>query len=111
MDAALNVPTMTSEKVGPDILLKRRPFYHRLKVFDKRVLGYPNGLKDMVLRPLIFLSFPVISYAGFFYGSCLIWYNVLNGTTSLILSGKPYGFASSSVGLTYISPLIGTTLA
>lgn len=67
-------------------------------------------MKGMILRPLIFLSFPVISYAGFSYGSNLVWFNVLNGTASLVLSKEPYEFSSSTVGLAYISPLIGVTL-
>ena len=63
----------------------------------------------MVLRPLIFLSFPVIFYAGFSYGSNLVWFNVLNATSSLILSGT-YNFSASMVGLSYISPLVGVAI-
>ena len=110
-DPELNVSTITDEVGRHDNVSRRKPFYHRLKLFDKQQLQYPNRLKDMILRPLIFLSFPVISYAGFSYGSSLVWFNVLNGTTSLILSEKPYGFSSSTVGLAYFSPLIGMTLA
>lgn len=110
MDTELHVSTITNEEGRPDNVPRRKSFYHKLKVFDKQELRYPNRLKDMILRPLIFLSFPVIFYAGFSYGSNLVWFNVLNGTASLILSGKPYGFSSSIVGLAYISPLIGMTL-
>lgn len=110
MDTELHVSTITNEEGRPDNVPRRKSFYHKLKVFDKQELRYPNRLKDMILRPLIFLSFPVIFYAGFSYGSNLVWFNVLNGTASLILSGKPYGFSSSTVGLAYISPLIGMTL-
>ncbi|KAF6240619.1 hypothetical protein HO173_001290 [Letharia columbiana] len=110
MDTELHVSTITNEEGRPDNVPRKKSFYHKLKVFDKQELRYPNRLKDMVLRPLIFLSFPVIFYAGFSYGSNLVWFNVLNGTASLILSGKPYGFSSSIVGLAYISPLIGMTL-
>lgn len=63
----------------------------------------------MMTRPLIFTTFPVILYAGFSYGSNLIWFNVLNATASLILNGT-YGFAPSMVGLSYVSPLIGVAL-
>ena len=87
-----------------------KSYWSKLKVFDTKVLRYPNHLKGMVLRPLIFLTFPVIFYSGFSYGSNLIWFNVLNGTASLILSEKPYGFSSSIVGLCYFSPLIGVLL-
>lgn len=106
----MDATTITDEKGGSENVPRRRPYYHRLKVFDKQRLHHPNGLRDMVLRPLIFLSFPVISYCGFSYGCYLVWYNVLNGTTSLILSGNSYEFSSSDVGLAYLSPLIGTTL-
>lgn len=107
MDAELNAST---EEGGPHDVPRRKSFYQKLKAFDKQELRYPNRLKEMVLRPLIFLSFPVIFYAGFSYGSSLVWFNVLNGTASLILSGKPYGFSSSIVGLAYLSPLIGMIL-
>lgn len=109
--AGLNGSSNTDEEYKTDNVARRKTLYQKLKLFDKQELRYPNRLKDMILRPLIFLSFPVIFYAGFSYGSSLIWFNVLNGTASLILSGKPYGFSSSIVGLTYISPLIGMTLA
>lgn len=48
-----------------------------------------------------------LNRAGFQYGTCLVWYNVLNATCSLILSEKPYNFRASFVGLTYLGPLIG----
>ena len=59
---------------------------------------------------MIFLTFPVVFYSGFSYGSNLVWFNVLNGTASLILGGKPYNFAASVVGLSYVSPLIGVII-
>lgn len=110
LDAELNVSPLTYEEGRSENAPRRKSFYQKLKVFDKQELRYPNRLKDMVLRPIIFLSFPVIFYAGFSYGSSLVWFNVLNGTASLILSAKPYGFSSSTVGLAYLSPLIGMTL-
>jgi hypothetical protein len=64
----------------------------------------------MVVRPLIFLTFLVIFYAGFSYGSNVIWFSVLNGTASLVLSSPPYNFRASFVGLSYVSPLIGVIL-
>ena len=82
----------------------------KLRLFDKQELQYPNRLKDMIIRPLVFLTFPVISYAGFSYGSNIVWFNVLNGTTSLILSADPYRFGSSIIGLAYIAPFIGMTI-
>ncbi|KND86698.1 putative MFS-type transporter [Tolypocladium ophioglossoides CBS 100239] len=58
-------------------------------------------------RSLKFLTWPVIFYAGFSYGSYLIWFNVLNSTASIILSGEPYNFGASMVGLSYLSCCVG----
>ena len=91
--------------------MQTKSFVSKLKVFDTKELQYPNHLRRMFLRPLIFLTFPLIFYSGFMYGSNLIWFNVLNGTASLILSDPPYGFSASIVGVCYVSPLIGVILA
>lgn len=88
----------------------RKTYLDKLKLFHTQELRYPNRLKEMALRPIIFLSFPVVSYAGFSYGSNLVWFNVLNGTTSLILSKEPYSFDSSIIGLAYIAPFIGMAI-
>ena len=89
---------------------KEKKYLQKLKLFDKGIPSHPNRIQGMVLRPLIFLSFPVILYAGFCYGSNLVWFNVLNGTASLVLSKQPYAFSSSMVGLSYLSSLFGATL-
>ena len=91
-------------------LQQAKSYPQKLKIYDRASLKHPGRLRMMVFQPLILLSFPVILYAGFSYGSNLIWFNVLNGTASLILSGKPYGFSSSMVGLSYLSPLLGAVL-
>ena len=91
-------------------LLAKRLLVNRLRLFRKEALHYPNRIRGMVLRPLLFLSFPIIFYAGLANGSNIVMFNVLNGTASLILSGKPYNFNSSIVGLCYISPLTGALL-
>ena len=110
MTDELNISSITEEENGPAHTASTKSFSKKLKIFDRQTLSQPNRLKDMFLRPLIFLSFPVIFYAGFSYGSSLIWFNVLNGTASLILSAQPYNFTSSTVGLAYLSPLIGITI-
>jgi hypothetical protein len=83
-----------------------KTYIQKLSLLDKK---RPFHLFRMMIRPLLFFSLPSVVYAGFSYGSNLIWFNVLNGTASLILSAPPYNFASSMVGLSYVSPLIGVT--
>ncbi|KAL9077585.1 MAG: hypothetical protein Q9157_003309 [Trypethelium eluteriae] len=89
---------------------KSKSYLQKLRVFEKEQLKKPNELKGMILRPLIFLTFPVVVFSGVTLGSHLIYFNILNGTASLILSSPPYSFKSSFVGLSYVSPLIGITL-
>lgn len=86
----------------------RKSFLQKMALFRREDLQQKNMMKGMVLRPLIFLTFPVIFAAGFMYGSILCYFNILNGTTSLILSSAPYSFSSSKVGLTYIATLLGS---
>jgi hypothetical protein len=81
-----------------------KTYMQKLSLLDKE---RDFHLFRMMIRPLLFFSLPSVVYAGFSYGSNLIWFNVLNGTASLILSAPPYNFPSSMVGLAYFSPLIG----
>lgn len=83
---------------------KMKSYYQRLSLRDK---PRPFHLWTMMYRPLLFVSLPAVSYAGFSYGSNLVWFNVLNGTASPILGGAPYNFPASMVGLSYVSPIIG----
>ncbi|EME43948.1 hypothetical protein DOTSEDRAFT_88253 [Dothistroma septosporum NZE10] len=62
----------------------------------------------MMWRPLpIIVRFPNIAFAGFIYGINLSWYNVLNGTTSPVLSASPYNWSAALVGCIYVGPMIG----
>jgi hypothetical protein len=61
-------------------------------------------------RSLQYLSWPVIAYCGFSYGSYLILFNILNATASIILGGAPYSFSASMVGLSYLSCVIGVAV-
>ncbi|KDQ56157.1 hypothetical protein JAAARDRAFT_79586 [Jaapia argillacea MUCL 33604] len=87
-----------------------KTYLQRLSFFDTRYTD-TKTIFTMMYRPLLLLRFPVVFWAGFQYGSCLVWYNVLNATASLILSAPPYNFRASSVGLTYFAPLIGIMIS
>ena len=106
----VDVEPATSPSPPPTSHGKPKSYLDKIKLFRKADLQKPNRLASMTFRPLIFLTFPVIFYAGFSYGSNLIWFNVLNGTASLVLGGPPYNFAASMVGLSYVSPLLGVAV-
>ncbi|KAK8017864.1 MFS transporter [Apiospora rasikravindrae] len=80
----------------------------KLALFDK---PRPFMMHYRAWQSLKLLSWPVVFYSGFSYGTYLIYFNILNATTSIILGGPPYSFSPSMVGLTYISPVIGTIAA
>ncbi|OCT48505.1 MFS transporter [Cladophialophora carrionii] len=85
--------------------------YGTSKTYLQRLsLWQPSKGENMLpraIRSLKYLGWPVIFYAGFSYGSYLIWFNVLNATASIILGGSPYNFKASMVGLSYLSTCIG----
>ncbi|KAL2004918.1 hypothetical protein VTN00DRAFT_2768 [Thermoascus crustaceus] len=94
---------------GTGVIHKKKTYIQKLALW-----GTKQGRNNMfrrVWQTLYFLSWPVVFYAGFSYGSYLIWFNVLNGTSSIILGSEPYNFGSSMVGLSYVACLIGVIAA
>ncbi|KAK2779057.1 major facilitator superfamily transporter [Colletotrichum kahawae] len=62
----------------------------------KALPGRPSNIDmlRMAYRPIIMIfRFPTVAWAGFLYGINLAWYNVLNETASLVLTGSPYNWA------------------
>ncbi|ONH70185.1 Protein HOL1 [Cyberlindnera fabianii] len=78
----------------------------------KDKLSLTSGFKDRFLLPHFLLgpfrmaTFPSVLWAGFIYGSSLVWFNLLNATEATILGGAPYYFSPAMCGLAYISPAI-----
>ncbi|KAE8354139.1 putative MFS transporter [Aspergillus coremiiformis] len=113
-------PTSTSEKEQEKTLpsdISRHTMSELGEVYNKKtyiqklsLLG-PHQPKSHMLRRLwhglYYLSWPVVFYAGFSYGSYLIWFNVLNATASIILGSAPYNFSTSMVGLSYVACCLG----
>ncbi|KAI7167696.1 MFS general substrate transporter [Hortaea werneckii] len=100
-------PDSSSAEIGA-VLHKRKTYLQKLSLKDR---PRPQRMPYRCILSLRPLSWPVIFYAGFSYGSYLIWFNVLNATASLILGGAPYNFSSSMVGLSYLSCLLGVIAA
>ena len=67
-----------------------RTFREKLSLFNgakKKFL-----LHHYAIAPFYMARFPVVLWAGFLYGSSLVWFNVLNATAALILSGTPVSY-------------------
>ncbi|VUC35353.1 unnamed protein product [Clonostachys rosea] len=82
--------------------------WEKLRIFSKQ--GEVKQVFRRISLTFKFFTFPVVCYAGFSYGSYVIWFNVLTATASYILSSAPYNFSSSMVGLSYVSCCIGVII-
>lgn len=89
----------------------KKSYVARLKPIESQGFRCKNNVLRLMGRPILLLSFPIIAYAGFCYGCNIVWLSVLNATESMVLSAAPYSMSTSVVGLTFIAPLIGTSLA
>lgn len=86
------LPTTQDDLSNGIVTWRRKTYLQKLKMFDN--VQPIHHFWSMVLRPLRLLSYPVIVYCGFSYGCSLIWYSVLNGTASVVLSSSPYNFSA-----------------
>ncbi|PSR75284.1 major facilitator superfamily domain-containing protein [Coniella lustricola] len=93
---------------GTTTQFQRKTYWQKLALLDK---PRPFLMHWRAWQILKLLTWPVIFYSGFSYGSYLIWFNVLNGTASIILGGAPYHFSAAIVGLSYIACILGVTVA
>lgn len=65
-----------------------------------------NLLLHFFLGPFKTFRLPPVLWAGFCYGTSLVWFNVLNATSATILSAEPYNFNAAMRGVAYISPFL-----
>jgi MFS family permease len=91
------------EKASPETSSKKT-FRQKLALWDA---PRPQRMLYRAWLSIYFLTWPIIVYAGFQYGTYVIWFNALNATSSEVLSSPPYTFNSGLVGTAYISCLIG----
>ncbi|KAF5610096.1 major Facilitator Superfamily [Fusarium subglutinans] len=120
--SAQNNPERPTEKGGAGAIVNsdqlqgtvhtKKSLATHLKLFARKD-GRPTKatmFKSMLAPLPLMVLFPNVAWAGFIYGINLCWYNVLNATTSPILSASPYNWSTSMVGLIYVGPIIGAVL-
>ncbi|EKD21760.1 major facilitator superfamily transporter [Drepanopeziza brunnea f. sp. 'multigermtubi' MB_m1] len=85
----------------------RKTYWQKLSVIDKK---RPNRVLEIMWAPFKFFTFPVITWAGFMYGTnALVWPGILNATASPTYT-KVYGFNSNEVGFAYFGAVVGMVL-
>jgi MFS family permease len=100
-------PDADSTQKPPTSVKPTKSFWQKLSLKDQ---SRPQLMHHRVKRQLAFVLWPNVFYAGFAYGSTLIWFNVLNATASIILTSPPYNFSAGMVGTTYVACLVGVAL-
>jgi len=78
--AAIVEPDSDNDHSAGTVHYTPKTYIQKLSLLDKK---RKFQLFRMMIRPLLFFSLPSVVYAGFSYGSNLVWFNVLNGTASL----------------------------
>ena len=76
----LSSPAPIPPPIAPDEIAlgpSRKTFIQKMALFQRGTFRRRNKLWRMIVRPLIFLRFPVIFYAGFCYGSNLVVSNFM----------------------------------
>ncbi|KAF5231756.1 hypothetical protein FANTH_13278 [Fusarium anthophilum] len=96
--------------VNGSVLPSSKSFLDRIKIFRSEHVQGSVPLRGMLIRPFKYFSLPIVVFCGFMYGAVICYFSVLNATASVILSSPPYSFKPSSVGLCYISTIIGVFL-
>ncbi|KAH8602317.1 major facilitator superfamily domain-containing protein [Bisporella sp. PMI_857] len=83
----------------------------RFKFFAPLWKAFPGSGSELgrkIWRPLTLSAFPPVLWCGINYGTCVAWLAVLATTVSGIFASPPYLMQPNSIGLLYISPLIGS---
>lgn len=86
---------------------KEKSYRQKLSLLDK---PRPFQMHRRAWQILRLIAWPVVFYSGFSYGTYLIWFNILNATSSIVLGGAPYNFEPSIVGLSYLACVVGVVL-
>ncbi|KAJ5528039.1 hypothetical protein N7513_012198 [Penicillium frequentans] len=90
------------------VVYSKKTYWQQLSLLGPK--QKQNTMFRRLWQSLYFLSWPVIFYAGFSYGSYLVLFNILNDTASIILGGAPYNFGTSMVGLSYLACCLGVAI-
>ncbi|KAF9779937.1 hypothetical protein IL306_001065 [Fusarium sp. DS 682] len=102
--------TSNVDVVSGSVLPSSKTFFDKIKIFRSEYVHDSVPLTGMLIRPFKYFSLPIVLFCGFMYGAVVCYFNVLNGTASIILSALPYSFKPSMVGVCYIATVIGFAL-
>src|SRR5947209_11181526 len=85
-DPEKRVKTVQDPASTPGSAKPKKTFLQKLSLKDR---SRPQLMHHRIRQQLAFVLWPNVFYAGFAYGSTLIWFNVLNATASIIFTAPP----------------------
>lgn len=98
-----NQPPSPEENPIPPL----KPYSKRLALYTKT----PTRVSHHFYQPpIMFFTFPAVTYAAIIYGSLLAWYAVVTSAASFFLIEDPYNFSPANRGLFSIAGGVGTIL-
>ncbi|KAL7930741.1 major facilitator superfamily domain-containing protein [Trichoderma chlorosporum] len=106
----------TSQSISPsdspvfDEQESTKTYLEKLKFWGFRDPRQPSTFRLFFLPIRLLFMFPGMSFGGLLVGGILAWYNVVGGSLALILGNAPYNFSANTIGLTYLSCVVGVTI-
>ncbi|CAI7596690.1 unnamed protein product [Penicillium palitans] len=84
----------------------KKTFVQELKFWNS---GDPDvNILHVSLRPFVLLAYPTVLWSCCIYGMALSWNVILGASVAQLFAPPPYEFNSSSQGLFFLSPFIGS---
>lgn len=84
-----------------------KPYSKRLALYTKTSTPIRHHFYQ---PPIMFFTFPAVTYTAIIYGALLAWYAIVTSAFSFFLLEPPYNFRPAGVGLFSIGPGVGTIL-
>ncbi|RSL43358.1 hypothetical protein CEP54_015109 [Fusarium duplospermum] len=99
----------TSGDSGPP-LHEPRTYAKRLKLVSD--LKLPQSLGATIIQPIQLLVRPIIPWSACLYGFGIAWLSIMEFTSNTVFQSPLYGynFSFTAVGLTSLSPLVGSMI-
>lgn len=100
-------PEQDGNQSEADAIPPPKPYSQRLALYTKTDTPIRHHFYQ---PPIMFFTFPAVTYAAVIWGSLLAWFATVSSANSFFLLQPPYNFTPSGVGLFSLGPGIGTIL-
>ncbi len=106
-----SLPVVVSRSSGEDdetdSSIPKRTFWQKRRFVE---VEYSDSRLWLIImcRPFFLVTIPAVVWGGLVYGSQMMWLSLMATTQSQVYSAPPFNFSALTVGLTNVSPLVGS---